>query len=344
MSKRSSPVKIKKTIAFLAGGIGDQLYHFTQLRHLANDAPSGAIDLICMHTRPMLEIAACCSWIDKVIDAAPFRHLARPDRFLSACKMLKSEGYDRAAVFHRSTSLKLAAFIAGIPQRIGLSSSLVDNFLLTEPVSLSAGGARRIVWGHRPFIAALDAYFAQTGLDFQGDAPVQPSVTHIKQISACYGSLPRPWTVVNLFVGDKQRRWRPEHAQERIKSFYERFGGTVFLNTGPDALGWHDQFISLWTGPADAVVNLLPDEAPIALMVALYHQADLYLGVDSFTANLALNCNLPAIIMFNKLSDHLTYRSHSYPLSPAPDKTLDSLTEEDFNRAFNHFYRDILKL
>ena len=67
--------------------------------------------------------------------------------------------------------------------------------------------------------------------------------------------------------------------------------GARFLNTGPDALELHDQLLSLWAGPPQALVNLLPDEAPIPFMIALYHQADLYLGVDSFTANLALNCD-----------------------------------------------------
>ena len=69
-------------------------------------------------------------------------------------------------------------------------------------------------------------------------------------------------------------------------------GGTVFLNTGPDARAARS-LLSLWAGPPQALVNLLPDEAPIPFMIALYHQADLYLGVDSFTANLAFwNCDL----------------------------------------------------
>ena len=340
MPKVVPPAEPQKTIGFVAGGIGDQLYHFTQLEHLAQSGVAGKLDLVCMHVRAMREIASGCGWIDQIIDAQPFRHLAKPGRFVAACKEVQVRGYDRAVIFHRSTSFKLASCLAGISHRVGLSSGGIDNLLLNEPVYLTGGGARRQVWGHRPFIAALDQYFLPAGLSYDGPAPIQPPSEQKDAVQARYADLPRPWTVVNLFVGDELRRWPPAHAQQMIKAFYDRFGGTVFLNTGPDALDWHGQLISLWTGPSQAVVNLLPDEAPIPFMISLYHQADLYLGVDSFTANLALNCDLPAVILFNKASDSLTYRSRSYPLAPAHNAPLDSLTEDDFQTVFSLFDKD----
>jgi len=340
MPKLISSSEPQKTIGFVAGGIGDQLYHFTQLEHLAQTGVAGKLDLVCMHNRPMRELASGCAWIGDVIDAQPFRHLARPAAFLTACKSLKERGYDRAVIFHRSTSFKLAARLAGIPLRIGLSSGGIDNLLLNAPVALSGGGGRRQRWGHRPFIAALDQYFAPSGLSYSGPSPIQASPVKQAEVQARFGEFPRPWTIVNLFVGDALRRWPPAHAQQMIRTCYDRFGGTVFLNTGPDALDWHDQLASLWSGPPQAFVHLLPDEAPIPFMIALYRQADLYLGVDSFTANLALNCDLPAVILFNKASDSLTYRGRSYPLAPAADKPLDSLTEDDFQTVFSHFDKD----
>lgn len=340
MPKLMISAEQQRTIGFVAGGIGDQLYHLTQLEHLASSSQSGMIDLVCMHSRAMREIASCCSWIGDIIDAQPFRHLSNPAHYWGACRALKARAYHRAVILHRSTSFKLATRLAGIPTRIGLSSGGVDQVLLTDPVPQSGGGERRQAWGHRPFIAALDHYFSSTGLSYQRPAPIQPGLQQLAEVRAVYGTLPRPWTVVNLFVGDPQRRWPAVHAQKIIKGFHERFGGTIFLNTGPDAVFWHDQLISLWTGPSDSLVNMLPDEAPIPFMIGLYHQADLYLGVDSFTSNLALNCDLPAVTLYNKASDALTYRSRSYPLAPLPGQSLDSLTEADFNTVFSQFEKD----
>lgn len=340
MPEQNKPAEQPKTVGFVAGGIGDQLYHFTQLEHLASSALSGQIDLVCMHTRPMQEIATGCVWLGDIIDAGPFRHLSRPATFSAACRDLRQRGYDRAVICHRSTSFKLAGKMAGISQRTGILSGRADRLLLTDPVDPSGGGERRHLWGHRPFIAALDQYFFADGLRYDAPAPIQPPKTGVAAINTAYGHLPRPWTVVNLFVGNPERRWSPGHASHIVKACYDRFGGTVFLNTGPDAVSWHDRFISLWTGPRKRLVHLMPDDAPITSMIALYHLADLYLGVDSFTSNLALNCDLPAVILFNKSSDCLRYRGCSYPVAPAAGKTLDSLTEDDFQTVFSCVDKD----
>ena len=59
--------------------------------------------------------------------------------------------------------------------------------------------------------------------------------------------------------------------------------------------------------------------------VALYHLADAYLGVDSFTANLAMNCNLPAVVLFAAKRDRLAYRSRVTPLAPENRGDISSL-------------------
>ena len=340
MPEQNNPAEQHKTIGFVAGGIGDQLYHFTQLEHLARSGLAGQIDLVCIHTRPMQEIATGCAWLGDIIDARPFRHLSRLAAFHGACRDLRMRGYERAVICHRSTSFKLASRMAGISRRIGLSSGAVDRLLLTDPVDVSGGGDRRHMWGHRPFIAALDQHFSADGLSYSGPAPIQPSETALRGIQAAYAGLPRPWTIVNLFVGNPHRRWSPDHAGQIVKACQDRFGGTVFLNSGPDAVYWHDQFISLWTGPPERLVHLLPDDVPITQMIALYHLADLYLGVDSFTSNLALNCDLPAVILFNKSSDCLTYRPCAYPVAPAAGQPLDSLTVDDVQTVFSRVDKD----
>ena len=38
-----------KSLGFVAGGIGDQIYHLTQLRALASASLDSKIDLACIH-------------------------------------------------------------------------------------------------------------------------------------------------------------------------------------------------------------------------------------------------------------------------------------------------------
>ena len=45
-----------KSIAFVCGGIGDQLYHFTQMQALAERDHRGQIDIACLHPAIMSKI------------------------------------------------------------------------------------------------------------------------------------------------------------------------------------------------------------------------------------------------------------------------------------------------
>jgi len=51
-----------KSVAFVCGGIGDQLYHFTQMQALAQLDHRSQIDIACQHPRIMSEITKDCEW------------------------------------------------------------------------------------------------------------------------------------------------------------------------------------------------------------------------------------------------------------------------------------------
>ena len=51
-------VHFGKSLGFVAGGIGDQIYHLTQLRALASASLDGKIDLACIHPGPISTLLA----------------------------------------------------------------------------------------------------------------------------------------------------------------------------------------------------------------------------------------------------------------------------------------------
>ena len=51
--------------------------------------------------------------------------------------------------------------------------------------------------------------------------------------------------------------------------------------------------------------------------------------MDSFTANLAINCNLPAVILFAKAGDRLAYRAIVEAVIPATDGDLGTVVDTD---------------
>ena len=326
-----------RAIGFVAGGIGDQIYHLGQLRALAAACRTGNIDIACIHPGPISRILASTPWVGRVIDARPLRRYLPGFRGSDTVRALRLHRYDTAFFMHRSTSFKLAARAAGIPRRIGLADGIIDNALLHEPLPLAAGGARRELWGHRPFIAAIDEYIAGVGLDLAPDNPtILPDQSFMNLARRLISDMPKPVTVVNLFALDEKRRW-PVAAAIRTISKLAEGGGSFILNAGPDAADTHRQAFCVWQDacrasgrvkPSQLIDSLGPD-ASMERDVALYHLADRYIGVDSFTANLAINCNLPAVILFAKAGDRLAYRAIVEAVIPATDGDLGTLVDTD---------------
>ena len=223
-----------RSIGFVAGGIGDQIYHLTQLRALAGISQTGTIDIACITPGPMSRILAATPWVGRVVDARPIRRYLPGMRGSAAVRALRLHRYDSAFILHRSTSFKLAAAFAGIPFRAGLADSWLDRLLLQAPLALSSGGARRSVWGHRPFIAAIDEYLVDLGLVLDEDTPtILPDRSATSQAKAFVEGLAGPVVVINLFVQGEGRRWPIDAAIDTLAELAETTGGTFILNAGP---------------------------------------------------------------------------------------------------------------
>tara|TARA_X000000950_G_scaffold285081_1_gene389871 strand:- start:510 stop:1622 length:1113 start_codon:yes stop_codon:yes gene_type:complete len=331
-----------RAVGFVAGGIGDQIYHLDQLRALAGGCRTGTIDIACIHPGPISRILAATPWVGRIIDARPVRRFRPWDSGNETVRALRLHRYDTAFFMHRSTSFKLAARAAAIPQRIGLAGGLLDRLLLTTALPLDAGGTRRALWGHRPFIAALDDYVVKAGLRLD---PTIPTITAERERLAAakrfLAPLPGPVTIINLFALDEKRRWPIDAAIEVIATLAAT-GGSFILNAGPDATAYHRAVMSAWqdrcrTDRSISVSQVIDSIGPDAAMerdIALYHLADYYLGVDSFTANLAMNCNLPAVILFAWDRDRLAYRSVVEAVTPATGGDLATTPVDEIIAAF----------
>ena len=326
-----------RAIGFVAGGIGDQIYHLGQLRALAAACQTGSIDIACIHPGAISRILAATPWVGRIIDSRPLRRYVPGLRGSETVRALRLHRYDTGFFMHRSTSFKLAALAAGIPNRIGLADGMVDNVLLQRPLSLAGGGARRDVWGHRPFIAAIDEYITDAGLDLAPAIPtILPDRDAMTLARRMIDGLSGPVSVVNLFALDDKRRWPVAAAIKTISQLAET-GGSFILNAGPDAADMHRDALSAWKDVCKAnsrikpwqLIDSLGPDASMERDVALYHLADRYIGVDSFTANLAMNCNLAAVVLFAKSSDRLAYRSQVEAVIPALEGDLGTISGSD---------------
>merc|ERR1711991_1231150 len=115
-----------RSVAFLCGGIGDQLLHFSQLQALSS-LYSSKIDIYCQHPEIMKAIILGSEWAGSITDIKPFKKIINVQKYKDAVRELQQRNADVAVIFHPSTSFKLAAHFAKVPQRIGFSYSWPDK-------------------------------------------------------------------------------------------------------------------------------------------------------------------------------------------------------------------------
>ena len=141
---------------------------------------------------------------------------------------------------------------------------------------------------------------------------------------------PKPHILINLFSADTARRWPVDHAASLLSQMVKRHGGTLFLSAGNDAISWNEGFLRCWPAnlgrPVDVgeLVNSLKEE------MSLYQCADCYVGVNTFTSNLAVNCDLPSLVVYNKRADFLNYRGNSMGVFAEKENRIETISSQTF--------------
>ena len=87
----------------------------------------------------------------------------------------------------------------------------------------------------------------------------------------------------------------------------------------------------------DQLVDSLDDNASMERDVALYHLADGYIGVDSFTANLAMNVQPAGGDNVCLRRDRPTYRSTVSPVVASEAGNLGSISVDKVLTAFENY-------
>ncbi len=328
-----------RTVAFLCGGLGDQLLHFSQLQALSS-LYSSKIDICCQHSTIMKKIVMGSEWVESVTDIRPFKKILRLRDFSDAVRELRQRQTSTAVIFHPSTSFKVAAHLAQIPQRIGFSHSWVDKLFLTEDLA-EQGGSLDIQqgWGHRPFGGLFDRFLLQQEIDPVGKTPIKPLEFQRQFFEQMFGVYPRPHIITTLYSQDKSRCWRASHAAKCLSEIVEQNGGTIFVSSGDDAGEINADFFEHWPKSLPMPVDVRRVTSELKNELGLFHFADLFVGINSFTANLAMNCDLPSVVLFHRSSYGLNYRGNSLGVYPEAGSEIANISCENITKQINDILR-----
>lgn len=128
------PSPLRRVVVLQTSFLGDSLLTLPLLRRLKESLPGASLAVVTLPKHA--EVFSGCPWVDEVVlDDKRGAHagLAGLWRLVA---LLRRRDFELAVVPHRSLRSALAAWLAGIPRRIGFTAS-AGRFLMTDLVPFS---------------------------------------------------------------------------------------------------------------------------------------------------------------------------------------------------------------
>lgn len=273
--------------------LGDCVLTLPLLKKIKEVLPGSSVTVV---TRPETATVFTASGLaDAVIEDRKKSAPSRLAEFRRLSAVLRSGGFDAAIIPHRSLRTALLAWRAGIPVRVGFSSS-AGRFLLTHAVPFSwlLHDVERNLALLSPLAENLKTPFP--GLRPDAGTPYGPGDNVIAGINA--GSA---WPT---------KRWPAENWARLIKRLVAERPGKVLLVGGPGERDWNAEIERL-AGPANCL-NLTGKTSMPELMEAI-RPLKIFISNDSGPMHIAAALGVPAVGIFGPTTRELGF----FPYGPA---------------------------
>jgi heptosyltransferase-2 len=268
-------------------GIGDVIWHLPFIRAIAATTPGGIVTFLTLpstHGRELLAGEPCVAqtlyYENRGSELGRALHLVR---FIALLRRLRPE---TVWILDRSARPAFAAWVAGVPKRIGLGFGQQRWFIT------NAGIDRKFY--HDYAIEWLTALMEAMQVPFATTEPIlhlAPALT--SAIAHRYADKPRPWIALGIGSSSPYKDWPLERWAELIAGLAHRSPGTAFLLGGPDHAARAERLL-----PSAPAMTVNACDLTLMEATALMHKADLFVGSDSGPMNLAAAVGTPAFGLF----------------------------------------------
>ena len=218
--------------------------------------------------------------------------------------LLRRNRFRTLWILDRTIRPALAAFLAGIPERIGVGLTAQRWFITNSGIAQSRFHDFPIDW-LVTLLADLQVPLPTTEPNLR--VPSDTLALIGKKFSAC----PRPWIVLGLGGSHPDKDWPNKHWTEFLAALRGLTSGTVFLIGGAAHIGRAQNLIACTAGAS--AINAC--DLRLAEAAALLHHADLFIGTDSGPLNLAAATRTAAFGLFGA-TPVLKYSKFIHPIVP----------------------------
>lgn len=286
-------------------GIGDVIWHLPFIRAIAAVSPGEKVTFLAPPTSGARELLAA---EPSVAETLSFAHsgseLQRGINLIRLVALLRRCRFHRLWILDITMRPAVAAFLAGIPERIGIGLTAQRWFITNPGIAQSHFHDFPIDW-LLTLLADLQVPLASTEPDLRVPADT------LAAIGERFAKYPRPWIVLGIGASHPDKEWPTAYWLELLADL-RGLGGATMLLIGGAAHAARAQSLIASTAGAEAV-----NACDLKLMeaAALLHHADLFIGNDSGPLNLAAATGTDAFGFFGA-TPVLKYSRFIHPIAP----------------------------
>jgi lipopolysaccharide heptosyltransferase II len=295
-------------------GIGDVIWHLPLIRAIAAKTPEGAVTFLTPSSTRASELLAAEPGVGAV---TYFEHqgseLRRAINLGRLAALLRTGRFRRIWILDRTVRPAFAAWLAGIPERIGPGDRAQRYFLTNAPIEPHHFRELAMDW-LRLFVERMGVPVASLEPALNLPQPLLADVERRFQA-------PRPWLVLALGASHPAKDWSDAQWTGLLAALRPRLSGTLFLIGGPDNAARASTLIA--RSPGLRMINAC--DLAIIEAAALLRRADLFVGPDSGPMNLAAAGGTPAFGLFGA-TPVLRYSRFIHAIEPEGGQTLDGMS------------------
>ncbi len=286
-------------------GIGDVIWHLPFIRAIAAVSPGGQVTFLAPPTSGAHELLSA---EPAVAETIYFQHsgseLQRGINLIRLVVLLRRRRFQKIWILDRTIRPALAAFLAGIPERIGVGLTGQRRFITNSGIPQSHFHDFPIEW--------LVKLMADMGVPFTTTEPGLriPSET-LAAISERFARMPRPWLALGIATSHPDKDWPAAYWKELMNDLRASTAGTIFLVGGSANVARADNLIANTAGAG--TINAC--DLKLIEAAALLAHADLFIGADSGPLNLAAAAGTEAFGFFG-CTPVLKYSRYIHPIVP----------------------------
>jgi len=291
-------------------GIGDMIWHLPHMHAIASTVPEGKVHILTKR-RSLADRLLCADprvgnilWLER----KPGRHDGLLG-FFRLVRLLRRCRFERVWILHGSARYAWAAWLAGIPERIGYGVDW-QKYLLTTSV--------RLPEAHRH-----DHPIAKAGLllKLMGIAQEEPeprlavSIEADKRVAEHFQAHPQPWIALGIGSSEPWKQWGAARFAALALALGLRKATTPLLIGGPAERELADAILAPVRAAGGTVIDAVA--LPIEQTAALLARCQLYIGNDTGVLNMAAALAVPSLGLFGG-SQPLWHSRFIHAVTPPP--------------------------